>query len=73
MQRATPSKDAWDAARKANPLGDESRLDVRGDTIHYKLYGQDGSFVEMTTRNTVSMRRFCAWVRISDRYSVGGE
>lgn len=36
--------------------------------LHYRLYSQDGKFIEMTCQNTKDMRRFCTFIRERDRY-----
>ena len=37
--------------------------------LRYKLYRQDGQFIEMTFADTPSMREFTEWVRIHDRHT----
>jgi hypothetical protein len=43
-----------------------SKLRIVDGVIFYKIRQQDGSFVEMTVRDTPSMRRFVSWVQIHD-------
>lgn len=37
--------------------------------LRYKLYGQDGRFIEMTCQDTPDMQRFVRWTRRFDRYT----
>lgn len=37
--------------------------------LRYKLYGQDGRFIEMTCQNSPDMQRFVRWTRRFDRYT----
>ena len=41
----------------------------RGETIHYRLYQQDGTMQPMACSNTQSNRLFVSWVQKFDRYS----
>lgn len=34
----------------------------------YRLYSQDGRFIEMTCQDSPDMRRFVRWTRRFDRY-----
>ena len=54
-------------------LNDPSHLRIEGDTIHYKIYAQDGSFIPMTVRDTPHNRRLVAYIQIFDRYTEHGE
>lgn len=54
-------------------LNDPSHLRIEGDTIHYRIYAQDGTFIPMTIRDTPHNRRFVAYVQVFDRYTEHGE
>jgi hypothetical protein len=51
-----------------NDPRDFSKLRIVDGVIHYKLYQQDGSMVDMTVKDTHSNRLFVSWVQIHDRY-----
>ena len=38
--------------------------------LTYKLYGQDGTFIEMSCADTKSNRLFVEWTRMFDRYTT---
>ena len=46
---------------------DFSKLNIRDGRIHYRLYQQDGSMVEMTCADTPDNRRVVSWIQIHDR------
>lgn len=50
----------------ARSMIDLSKLNIRDGVIHYKIRQQDGSFVPMTVRDSLSMRLFVSWVQIHD-------
>lgn len=50
-------------------LRDFSKLKIVDGVIHYRLYQQDGSMVNMTVRDTYSNRLFVSWVQVHDRYT----
>lgn len=52
---------------KCNPR-DFSKLRIRDGTIFYKLYSQDGTFVEMTMKDNLSNRLLASWIAIHDRW-----
>lgn len=49
-------------------IHDFSKLNIKDGVIHYKLYNQEGGFVNMTVKDTLSNRLFVSWVQIHDRY-----
>lgn len=51
-----------------NRITDWSRLKIVDGTIHYRLYGQDGSIQPMTCADNIENRNFVSWVQIHDRY-----
>lgn len=55
------------------PLTDFSKLNIANGVIHYRLYGQDGSFVPMTLMDNYSNRLFVSWVQKFDRYTEHGD
>jgi hypothetical protein len=61
------------AETKGLPLNDFRKLDIRDGVIYYKIYAQDGSFIPMNCRDTISNRLFVSWVQKFDRYTVSGE
>lgn len=54
------------AIKPTRDLVDLSKLDIRDGVIHYKIRQQDGSFVPMTVKDSLSMRLFVSWVQICD-------
>ena len=52
---------------------DFSKLRIGDGVIHYRLYQQDGSMVEMEVEDTYSNRLFVSWVQIHDRELPGPE
>lgn len=48
-------------------VNDWSKLRIVGGCIHYSIYQQDGTMVEMTAPDTPDNRRFVSWVQIHDR------
>jgi hypothetical protein len=47
-------------------LDDQSRLDIRGDRIHYRIYRQDGTMQDMDCVNNLDNRLFVQWVQVHD-------
>ena len=52
---------------------DFNKLRFGDGTILYKLYAQDGSFIDMSVPDNYSNRLFISWVQIHDRYVVHGD
>lgn len=53
-------------------ITDFSKIRLEPPLIRYKLYAQDGAFVEMEVEDTYSNRLLVSWVQIHDRYVVHG-
>jgi hypothetical protein len=51
---------------------DFSKLKIVDGVIHYKIYQQDGSMVDMTVEDTYSNRLLISWIQIHDRYTGAG-
>lgn len=51
---------------------DFSKLKIRDNVIHYRLYLQNGDMQEMTLPDTYSNRLLVSWIQIHDRYVKHG-
>lgn len=61
------------SATEPKPFVILDKLTIRDGWIFYKLYRQDGTMQPMEIIDTLHNRRFVAWVKIHDRYTVHGE